>query len=167
MDCGRRAPRRYELRDAIRATMTLHAAQTLQTERRGYGKVVEKRLEARLIELGFTKAKTPNKAKISPPMHYPAYPSGQRGGSRGVPKASRLHMLRQGAMLVSLPGFDQKQGKRTCCIDRKPGDARVNTLKALFAAVSIAAMRAQGPYALRDRCKTAENLADILFDFGR
>jgi len=59
---------------AIRSTMALHAAQTMATERRGYGKLVEKRLETRLIDLGFTKAKGPNKAKISAPMHYPKYP---------------------------------------------------------------------------------------------
>jgi hypothetical protein len=70
----RRPARHHELRTAIRSTMALHAAQTLATERRGYGKLVEKRLETRLIELGFTKARTPNKAKISAPMHYPKYP---------------------------------------------------------------------------------------------
>jgi hypothetical protein len=70
----RRPVRSHELRTAIRSTMTLHAAQTLATERRGYGKLVEKRLETRLIELAFTKAKAPNQAKISAPMHYPKYP---------------------------------------------------------------------------------------------
>jgi hypothetical protein len=70
----RRPARSHELRTAIASTMTLHAAQTLATERRGYGKLVEKRLDTRLIELGFTKAKAPTKAKISAPMHYPKYP---------------------------------------------------------------------------------------------
>jgi hypothetical protein len=70
----RRPARSHELRTAIRSTMALHAAQTLATERRGYGKLVEKRLETRLIELGFTKAKAPNMAKISAPIHYPKYP---------------------------------------------------------------------------------------------
>jgi hypothetical protein len=70
----RRAPSRRELRDAIMATMTLHATQSLQTERRGYGKDVEKRLELRLIELGFAKVPTPNKSRITAPIHYPTYP---------------------------------------------------------------------------------------------
>lgn len=70
-----RAPSSRELRDAIQATMTLHATQSLQTERRGYGKEVEKRLEIRLIELGFNKVPTPNKAKITAPVHYPTYPN--------------------------------------------------------------------------------------------
>jgi hypothetical protein len=71
----RRRPSSHELRTAIRSTMTLHAAQTLATERRGHGKVVEKRLETRLVDLGFAKAKSPNKAKINAPVHYPSYPS--------------------------------------------------------------------------------------------
>lgn len=70
-----RPAKSHELRRAIRATMTLHAAQTLATERRGYGKLVEKRLETRLTELGFTRTKAPNKSKIITPVHYPAYPS--------------------------------------------------------------------------------------------
>lgn len=70
-----RAPSSRELRDAIQATMTLHATQSLQTERRGYGKEVEKRLEIRLTELGFNKVPTPNKAKITAPVHYPTYPN--------------------------------------------------------------------------------------------
>lgn len=71
----RRAPSLRELRDAIQATMTLHASQSLQTERRGYGKEVERRLELRLSELGFTKVRTPNKAKIEAPIYYPSYPN--------------------------------------------------------------------------------------------
>jgi hypothetical protein len=70
-----RAPTSRELRDAIPSTMTLHATQALQTERRGYGKEVEKRLEIRLIELGFAKIATPNKARITAPIHYPTYPN--------------------------------------------------------------------------------------------
>jgi hypothetical protein len=70
----RRSPTSHELRAAIRSTMTLHAAQTLATERRGYGKLVEKRLETRLVELSFTKTRAPNKGKITAPVHYPVYP---------------------------------------------------------------------------------------------
>jgi len=71
----RRAPSTRELREAIQATMTLHATQSLQTERRGYGKAVERRLETRLTELGFTKAPKPKRGKITVPIQYPSYPN--------------------------------------------------------------------------------------------
>jgi hypothetical protein len=71
---ARRAPSAREIRDAVLATMTLHATQSLQTERRSYGKFVEGRLESRLVELGFTKARSPNRARITDPIHYPTYP---------------------------------------------------------------------------------------------
>lgn len=71
---ARRPPRSSELRDAIRATMTLHAAQTLQTERRGYGKIIEKRLEHRLTELEFKKITPRNGGNIDAPLHYPVFP---------------------------------------------------------------------------------------------
>ena len=71
----RRLPSHRELRNAVRATMTLHATQALQTERRGYGKDVERRFELRLTELGFNKAPIPNKARITAPIHYPVYPN--------------------------------------------------------------------------------------------
>lgn len=68
----RREPMRHELKHAVRATTALHAAATLQTERRGYGREVEKTLEKRLIRLDFAKEKTPNKGKITAPSHWPA-----------------------------------------------------------------------------------------------
>ena len=70
----------------------MHASQALQTERRGHGKVVEQRLELRLVEVGFVKIsgqkkKAPNeetstptlppfppKGKITQPSHHPVYP---------------------------------------------------------------------------------------------
>jgi hypothetical protein len=67
----RRPPHPHELRDAIRATTTLHAAQTLQTERRGYGKIVEKILETRLIELNFSRVV---RGMVEAPKNYPTYP---------------------------------------------------------------------------------------------
>lgn len=70
-----RRPTLREIKLAIRTTSTLHASQSLQTERRAYGKVVEHRLEIRLTELGFTKTPTPNRAKIDDPIHYPKYPN--------------------------------------------------------------------------------------------
>lgn len=56
-----RPPKRYELKQAIRATTSLHAAQTMQTERRNYGKEVERYLENRLVQAEFTKIPTPQR----------------------------------------------------------------------------------------------------------
>jgi hypothetical protein len=71
---SRRSPTLRELRAAIYATTTLHAAQSLQTARRGYGREVERRLETRLEELGFTRVSAPNKGQITVPIHYPIFP---------------------------------------------------------------------------------------------
>jgi XamI restriction endonuclease len=68
---GGRQPRRYELKQAIRATTAMHAAQTMQTERRNYGKQVERHLESRLINNGFVKAPSPNAGKIDAPIFLP------------------------------------------------------------------------------------------------
>jgi hypothetical protein len=62
----------------------------LQTERRGHGRIVEQRLETRLVELGFVKVSGkkpqrsgtpaldlpayPKKGKITQPSHHPTYP---------------------------------------------------------------------------------------------
>lgn len=88
---ARRTPSARELRSAIETTMTIHAAQSLQTERRGHGKIVEQRLESHLEKLGFVKVsgKTskqskslplttpvyPPKGLITQPSHHPAYPN--------------------------------------------------------------------------------------------
>jgi hypothetical protein len=69
---NKREPTRHELKHAIRATAAMHAAQTLQTARRGYGREVEKVLENRLLSLNFEKVATPNKAMITAPSHWPA-----------------------------------------------------------------------------------------------
>jgi hypothetical protein len=72
-----RAPSKRELRSAIQMTMTMHAAQALQTERRGHGRVVERNLERRLTELGFVKVagqtKKPKKGE-APAQNLPTYP---------------------------------------------------------------------------------------------
>lgn len=70
----KRTPSPRELRAAVQMTTILHASQALQTERRGHGKIVEGRLEKRLIELGFKKVSAPNKARIVDPIHYPVFP---------------------------------------------------------------------------------------------
>ncbi len=77
---ARRVPSTRELRTAIQTTMVMHAAQSLQTERRGQGKIVEQRLEMRLVELGFIKisgggSAFPPKGRITQPSHHPAYPN--------------------------------------------------------------------------------------------
>ncbi len=87
---AQRPPTQRELRTAIAATASMHAAQSLQTERRGHGKIVEQRLEARLIELGFIKItgskkggkgapipglpSLPPKGRITDPIHHPTFP---------------------------------------------------------------------------------------------
>ncbi|WP_170382197.1 XamI family restriction endonuclease [Ruegeria atlantica] len=65
----RRTPAPHELKHAIRATAALHATQTLQTERRGFGRAVEKALKDRLLELGYEQMKAPN--KIESPSQWP------------------------------------------------------------------------------------------------
>lgn len=76
-----RAPTKRELRSAIQSTMTMHAAQALQTERRGHGRIVEQRLEMRLTELGFMKiagqkkkGRKPKNGEVAAPA-LPAYPA--------------------------------------------------------------------------------------------
>lgn len=90
-----RAPSKAEIRDAIAMTGVLHASQSLQTERRGYGKLVEQRLQTRLTELGFVKVSGgqtkrkkgtaaavaeatspayPKAGKITQPSHHPTFP---------------------------------------------------------------------------------------------
>ena len=80
-----RVPTARELRRAIESTTILHAAQSLQTERRGHGRRVEQRLEERLVELGFTKISGqtakggatpyPRNGKITQPNHHPVWPN--------------------------------------------------------------------------------------------
>jgi XamI restriction endonuclease len=82
-----RSPTSRELHTAIQATTTVQAAQSLQTERRGHGRIVEQRLETRLKELGFIKVSGqkskkgtgglppyPAKGQITQPSHHPTYP---------------------------------------------------------------------------------------------
>lgn len=66
-----RSPRIREVKTAIRATASLHASQTMQTERRGYGKAVEGLLVTDLMKLGYTKAATANKGSLTVPAHFP------------------------------------------------------------------------------------------------
>lgn len=67
----RRAPSLHELKHAVRATAALHATQTLQTERRGYGRKVEAVLKDLLIARGYSKVAIPNQGKVTSPSHWP------------------------------------------------------------------------------------------------
>lgn len=69
---AKRAPRPGELRRAIEATAALHATQTLQTERRAYGREVERQLRERLEAMGYEKKPTPNGGKVNAPKYMPA-----------------------------------------------------------------------------------------------
>lgn len=86
-----RLPTPREIREAIAMTSALHASQALQTERRGYGRVVEQSLVATLAAMGYVKVtggrgKTkpkagqpllppyPPKGKVTQPSHHPAFP---------------------------------------------------------------------------------------------
>ena len=69
-----RRPTRRELRHAVAATAVLHATQSLQTERRGYGKIVERKLEERLLQLGFHRATAPAKGRVAAPADHPVFP---------------------------------------------------------------------------------------------
>ncbi len=66
----RRAATAKELRHAIEATAVLHAAQKLQTERRGFGRQVEESLKDRLEGMGYVRASGPK--TIDTPAQYPA-----------------------------------------------------------------------------------------------
>jgi hypothetical protein len=67
----RRAPSLHELKHAVRATAALHATQTLQTERRGYGRKVEAVLKDLLITRGYSKVAIPNGGKVTSPSQWP------------------------------------------------------------------------------------------------
>lgn len=67
-----RAPRAHELKLAIRATASIRASQTMQMERRGYGKIVEAMLRERLSAGGFTRVAARNGGKIDAPNLLPA-----------------------------------------------------------------------------------------------
>jgi len=66
-----RPPRLYELKQAIRSTAALHAAQTMQTARRGYGREVEKLLRKSLEKKKFKCIPASNSGKILAPIHFP------------------------------------------------------------------------------------------------
>ena len=68
---ARRVPRAGELRNAINATASLNAAQSMQTERRMYGREVERRLRDRLLARGFNHLPPPNRGRPDSPKHMP------------------------------------------------------------------------------------------------
>lgn len=68
----RRLPLPSELRRAIDATATLHASQAMQTERRAYGREIERQLRDRLVAMGYELMPTPNRGNVNAPRHMPA-----------------------------------------------------------------------------------------------
>ena len=56
---------------AIRSTAAMHAFQRLQTERRAYGKRVEAMFAHKLLSMGYEKVGTPNRSRMTAPMHFP------------------------------------------------------------------------------------------------
>lgn len=73
----RRSPTERELRNAVTMTSALHASQSLQTERRQYGRAVEKQLVARLLAMDYVqisggKGKSTPKAEQPPSAIFPS-----------------------------------------------------------------------------------------------
>jgi hypothetical protein len=68
----RRQPRLHEVKLAVRATAALCASRALETERRGFGKALERHFERQLVEIGFRKSKAPNRARIRGNNDWPA-----------------------------------------------------------------------------------------------
>jgi hypothetical protein len=68
----RRLPLPSELRRAIDATATLHASHAMQTERRAYGREIERQLRDRLVAMGYELMPTPNRGNVNAPRHMPA-----------------------------------------------------------------------------------------------
>lgn len=69
---NQRGPTLHELKNAVRATTALNAAQSMQTERRRFGKKVEGILATRLTQLGFDQIGTPPKGKVTSHLQWPA-----------------------------------------------------------------------------------------------
>ena len=67
----RRPPHSHELKTAIRATVAMHAAQSLQTERRGYGREIERRLRTLLEASSFVCVPAPNGGFVKAPRDHP------------------------------------------------------------------------------------------------
>jgi hypothetical protein len=115
-----------EIRRAIAMTTVLHASQAMLTERRGYGKLVEQRLETRLIEMGFTKVTGgkrkkpkpgdppalppfPKRGKISNPTDHPTFPHFYGECTVYSRKVDQFIALRNGRM-VALEAKDSSSG---------------------------------------------------------
>ena len=69
---ARRPPRPAELRHAIVTTASIHASQAMQTERRAYGREVERQLRERLTATGFQPTTAPNRGNVGTPRLLPA-----------------------------------------------------------------------------------------------
>jgi hypothetical protein len=110
---GRR-PLDREIRMAIRSTAALHATQSVQTERRGYGREVERLLRDRLLAQGFLRVPMPNGGKINAPVHLP--PPGSFYGECAL-------YGRRADLLIGLPDL------RRVAIEAKDSSSVVNSVK--------------------------------------
>lgn len=61
-----------------------------------------------------------------------------------------------------MPCLNQKQRCRARGMDRQTGNPRVNTGKALLAAVGVAAVGAQSPYPSDDRGQAGKDLPHVI-----
>ena len=69
-----RKPYAHEIRTAAMSTSVLHATQSIQTERRGFGRKLERDFAIKLEAYGFNRISAPNKGKIAAPIDHPVYP---------------------------------------------------------------------------------------------
>lgn len=113
-----RKPRRYEIKQAMRATVAMHAAQSMRTERAAFGKVVESRLRERLLQMNFLLKPTPNKGRVTAPIHIPPpkcfYGECNLQGSEGGRRAD---------LLIGLPDG------RAVAVEAKDSSSVVNSVK--------------------------------------
>jgi hypothetical protein len=112
---GRR-PRRGELRRALSATAPLQAAQSLATERRGFGREVEGWLRQALEDAGFAQAPPPNGGHIDNATHAP--PPRRFYGEC-------LFFGRRADMLIGLPGAF------IVAVESKDSNSAANSVKRL------------------------------------
>ena len=112
---GRR-PTRSELRRALAATAPLQAAQSLATERRGFGREVEGWLQQALEEAGFIKDVPPNGGRIDNATHAP-------GARRFYGECTFFG--RRADLLIGLPGAF------IVAVESKDSNSAANSVKRL------------------------------------
>ena len=111
---AQRPPRPAELRHAITATAAMHASQAMQTERRAYGREVERQLRERLAAAGFLRATLPNRGRVNAPRLLP--PAGSFYGECSL-------YGRRADLLIGLGDG------RTVAVEAKDSSSVVNSVK--------------------------------------